>query len=80
MAQSQSQQPSDPADAAKKAVTTEHGSEVNGAVGVVEAAKRPRSSKSGEPKTKKAKTVNPRDVNGTKNDKGAVGPEGMGHV
>jgi hypothetical protein len=72
MPQSQSQQPSDSADAAKK-VTTVHSSEVNGAAGAVEVAKRPRSSKSGEPKAKKAKTVNPRDVNGTKNDNLASG-------
>ncbi|KAF8230278.1 hypothetical protein L208DRAFT_1476600 [Tricholoma matsutake] len=82
MSQSQSQpaQTSDSADAAKKAVTTVNGGEANGASGPVEAAKRPRTSKSGEPKAKKPKTVNPRDVNGTKGDQGITGNEGTNTI
>ena len=51
---------------------TGNGGEVNGASSTLDSAKRSRVSKSGEPKTKKTKTVNPRDVNGTKTDKGTV--------
>ena len=79
--QSQPAQTPDSADSAKKAATTVNGSEVNGAAaGTVEVVKKPRTSKSGEPKVKKAKTVNSRDVNGTKNDKASPGKEGTNTI